>query len=88
MNYGSIIQDTRLVGDGVTTITPTTELLLPTSEVCDAHIFGAGESVQAVTQVLRRQETERGKEILEDGENKHHKFLGPRNCQSGLRCCK
>lgn len=33
MNYGGIIQDTSLVGNGVTTIvTPATELLLPISE--------------------------------------------------------
>lgn len=58
----------------------------------DVHVFGTGESVQAVTQVLPLQETEQGKEIPVgyrwDGENEHHEFLGPRNCPSGLRCCK
>lgn len=29
----------------------------------DVHVFGTGESVQAVTQVLPLQETEQGKEI-------------------------
>lgn len=51
--------DTRLVGDEVTS---------PITTIYDVHISGAEGSVQALTQVIPIQETEKGKKIWEGSE--------------------